>query len=172
MSQVIVLNVDFTLINTVSVKRALAYLEKGKAEIVKSTGRLIRSSKRVVEEPRVVRFLYAIKAMYKAGVSWSKANVHIRDRYVCQYCGTKLTRATATIDHIIPQDRNGRNTFENTVSSCFPCNNHKQNRTPSEANMTFFKKGYHPYRPSVMEFYLIKIKDEGLEQVLTELGVY
>jgi len=172
MSQVIVLNVDFTLINTVSVKRALSYLDKGKAEIIKSTGKFIRAGRISIPEPRVVRFLYGIKAMYKAGVSWSKSSVHIRDNYICQYCGVKLARAQATVDHIIPQDRGGKDTFENTVCSCFPCNNKKQNRTPSEANMSFIRRGSQPYRPTVMEFYLRRVKDEGLEKVLADLGVY
>ena len=54
-----------------------------------------------------------------------KRNLLIRDNFRCQYCDTKLTIGTCTVDHVIPRVRGGLNTLENTVSCCKVCNNIK-----------------------------------------------
>ncbi len=65
----------------------------------------------------------------------TKANVLRRDRYVCQYCGTNVSKSSGTIDHILPQSRGGKNTWTNLTTSCYKCNCKKGNRTPKEAGM-------------------------------------
>lgn len=162
MSQVIVLNGDGQIMNTVSVNDALKYIYLGKVKVIK-----------VIENiPRVVQWLKVIVAMHKAGVHWTRRNVHVRDKFTCQYCGVKILSKKVTVDHIMPRSRGGKNSFENTVCCCFKCNNKKGDRTPNEAGMSFFKRGFRPYKPSVMEFYMMKFKADGLEQTLVELGVY
>lgn len=85
-----------------------------------------------------------------------------RDDMQCAYCGgdvkalkldkiapgerKKARSAVATKDHIIPQSRNGGDTWDNLVTACAPCNSHKADRTPDEANMPLLRKPYKPNR--------------------------
>ena len=63
----------------------------------------------------------------KAYVRYSKQSVFLRDGYVCQYCGTSVTRSTATLDHVVPTSLGGKSTWENSTTSCGPCNSNKGN---------------------------------------------
>jgi 5-methylcytosine-specific restriction endonuclease McrA len=54
-----------------------------------------------------------------------------RDKNACGYCG----KHADTIDHIFPKSRGGKDTWENLISACVPCNQRKRNRTPEEAQM-------------------------------------
>ena len=93
----------------------------------------------------------------------------VRDEYTCQYCGDKLGKKSCTVDHIIPKSQGGKNKWENTVTCCFDCNNKKDRHLPSECGMVLLKK---PLTPTIMSFILLKIKSEGLEGILKELGIY
>src|SRR5688572_7834499 len=48
-----------------------------------------------------------------------------RDNGTCQYTGKKLTRAEANIDHVIPKDQGGQDTWENMVICHVPVNSFK-----------------------------------------------
>ena len=63
----------------------------------------------------------------KVGVRYSKQNVFLRDGYMCQYCGTDVTRNTATLDHVLPVSLGGKSTYENSVCACGTCNANKGN---------------------------------------------
>lgn len=68
-------------------------------------------------------------------VKFTRQNVFERDRFTCQYCGVAFDHQSLNIDHVIPRDKGGRNTWENVVCSCIPCNTRKANRLPSEIKM-------------------------------------
>jgi 5-methylcytosine-specific restriction endonuclease McrA len=104
--------------------------------------------------------------IYKNRVPYSKRNIMIRDKNMCCYCGSNRN---LTIDHVIPLSRGGKTSFDNCVTACFRCNNKKNNRTPSEANMFLRKK---PHTPTISEFFMIKMKNLGVDKYLKELGVY
>ena len=55
----------------------------------------------------------------------TRRNIMIRDRFCCQYCGCKRN---LTIDHVHPQSKGGRNTWENLVTACMACNQKKGSR--------------------------------------------
>jgi 5-methylcytosine-specific restriction endonuclease McrA len=74
------------------------------------------------------------------GLRWSPGNVHRRDNYICGYTGRKLTRARATVDHIIPRDKGGKDTWENTVTCDREVNQRKANKTPEEAGLKLLVK--------------------------------
>jgi 5-methylcytosine-specific restriction endonuclease McrA len=46
-------------------------------------------------------------------------------RYRCAYCNRKLTRKTASADHVVPLGRGGTNWIANIVPSCLSCNQRK-----------------------------------------------
>lgn len=56
-----------------------------------------------------------------------------RDKYVCHYCGEKVTPENATLDHLTPQHMGGKHTKENLITSCLICNSIKSGKTYEEA---------------------------------------
>jgi len=52
----------------------------------------------------------------------NRMKVFDRDSYRCTYCGAKLTRFSATLDHIQPVSRGGGNSFDNLTTACLHCN--------------------------------------------------
>lgn len=167
MDRVIILNGDYTFLNTVDWKRALCLIMKGKTEVLKYAKDVIRRADgSVIRLPLVMKLIKVIRLIYKNKVPFTKKNILVRDGYKCQYCGSNRE---LTIDHVIPSSRGGKNSFENCITACKPCNNKKSNRTPREANMFFRKQ---PTAPTISEFFRIKMKSVGMEEYLKELGVY
>jgi uncharacterized protein YacL (UPF0231 family) len=56
-----------------------------------------------------------------------------RDKWICYYCGEKVTEENATLDHLIPQSKGGKHTKDNLKTSCFICNSIKSGKTYEEA---------------------------------------
>lgn len=167
MNRTIVLNGDYSFLNTISWRRALCLLLKGKAEALKYTDRVVHCADgSEIKIPLVMRLIKVIRMIYKNRVPYTKRNVMVRDNYTCCYCGS---HEDLTIDHIIPESRGGETSFENCITACFPCNNKKNNRTPREATMFLNKV---PYAPTIAEFFIIKMKNLGLDEFLKEIGVY
>lgn len=67
----------------------------------------------------------------------TRISIFKRDQMTCQYCGKK---SRITIDHVVPTSRGGKNTWENMVAACFPCNNKKGGRTPEEAGLSLIRQ--------------------------------
>lgn len=72
------------------------------------------------------------KVHYKTMVFPSKKNIFIRDNFICQFTGKRLTKAELSVDHVIPTSRGGLNTWENMVTCDRQLNSVKSNRTPEE----------------------------------------
>lgn len=162
----IVLQNDFQILGTTSWKRAVTLVCSDKAEVIHYSDVQLHPK---MNYPLVIRLIKAIRNLWKKEVPWNRTNIHIRDEYTCQYCGEKITnKREATLDHIIPRSRGGKNTWANLVTSCFDCNNIKADRLPSEAKMSLIRK---PWKPTIMEFVIIKVRTEGLENILKDLGL-
>ena len=76
-----------------------------------------------------------------------------RDRQVCAYCGARFHVDEMTREHIVPTSRGGLDSWMNCISACRPCNGHKGNRLPEEANMSLL---YLPYVPSLHEDMILR----------------
>jgi CRISPR/Cas system Type II protein with McrA/HNH and RuvC-like nuclease domain len=50
---------------------------------------------------------------------------------LCFYCQQPMPLKSATIDHLVPAGRGGRDVFENYVAACQLCNNAKGHRLPT-----------------------------------------
>jgi 5-methylcytosine-specific restriction endonuclease McrA len=167
MERCIVLNGDFSFLNTIDWKRAVCLVVSGKTEVLKYSNTVLHTvNGAIMNIPLVIRLMKVIRNIYKSHVPFTKKNVMVRDQYQCMYCGDKND---LTIDHIIPTSRGGKNTFENCTTACKPCNNKKGNRIPSEAKMYLHKQ---PNSPTISEFFRMKMKQMGLDKFLVELGVY
>jgi hypothetical protein len=134
MTAVLVLNATYEPISYARLNRAVALVLAGKAVIDEHVpGKVLRHQNGELPYPRLIRLLQFVKVPIRYGpATWSKAGVLKRDNHKCGYCG----RTATTIDHIHPQSRGGKNTWENTIGACLRCNGKKRDRTPKEARMT------------------------------------
>lgn len=144
MSLALVLNASFEPLNAVSSQRAVQLVLAGRAEIVQEGDTVWRSSRLSVRVPLVIRLLRYVKVPYRTALALSRRAVFERDGNRCAYCGREFGRADLTLDHVIPRSRGGRNSFDNVVTACGPCNFRKADRTPLEAKMQL---RFEPFAP-------------------------
>lgn len=139
--QVLVLNQNYEPLNITNMRRAVALLHLGKAEVVETCDRPLRSARSLTQAPSVVRLAYYVRRPYPQ-LRVSRKGIFARDNHQCQYCGE--TNLPLTLDHVVPISRGGTHEWTNLVTCCVTCNNQKGNRTPHEARMDFIQQ---PYRP-------------------------
>lgn len=167
MERVILLNGDYTFLNTISWKRAICLWVKGKTEVLKYGEKALKlANGSFMKMPSVMRLVKIIRGIYKSRVPYTKKNVMIRDGFECAYCGSK---SDLTIDHVIPKTKGGKTSFENCVTACRPCNLKKGSKTPNEANMYLKRQ---PVCPTISEFFRIRMKQLDIDNYLKEIGVY
>ena len=66
-----------------------------------------------------------IKQMRKRLTEAAKKQIYIRDKFECQYCGSK---ENLEIDHIIPLSKGGTNEDDNLITCCHNCNKLKSDK--------------------------------------------
>jgi 5-methylcytosine-specific restriction endonuclease McrA len=69
----------------------------------------------------------------------SREAIFARDRGICQYTGEHVGK-NGNLDHVVPRDRGGRDSFENLVWSKKEINSLKANRLPHEAGLRLLRK--------------------------------
>jgi 5-methylcytosine-specific restriction endonuclease McrA len=60
-------------------------------------------------------------------VAFTRFNVFLRDRFICQYCGEAFASPALTFEHVIPRSHGARTTWCNIVMACIQCNTGKAN---------------------------------------------
>ena len=124
----LVLNAGYEPLAVVPFRRAIALVLAGKAVMLVADDLPVRSAARTVPRPAVVVLTRYVRVPYQRRVPVSRRGVLRRDGHRCAYCG----RAASTVDHVLPRSRGGRDTWENLVAACLPCNGRKGDRTPAE----------------------------------------
>lgn len=131
----------------VSLRKAVNMVHRGVAKVhtVRPGGNIGPFERPAAVE--LVTYIFA-KWIYKntGRTLYSKTGVLRRDKYQCGYCG----RSATTVDHVIPQCQGGESIWENTIASCWSCNQFKAGRTPAQAKM---RLQWLPKVPSVDEAY-------------------
>ena len=159
---VLLLNADYSFLNTINVKRSLSLWAKGKAKILKSNGKMIHPELNITQ-PEVVMLKDYIHVPYNCRqLKLTREAIVLRDNSICQYSGRRLKKSEIEIDHVIPRSRGGKNTWENLVCSSQEMNNIKGNRTPEEAGMALLRK---PFKPSLNDL-LENIRKEEWSEYL------
>jgi ribosomal protein L32 len=132
---VLVLNSSYEPINLTNWRRAVVLLMKNKAQVLSN---------------RVIRLLNYVKIpMTKIMANKpSRSSIYKRDHNICQYCGS--TR-NLTIDHVIPKSRGGKDTWENLVTACYPCNIKKGSKLLSETTLTLSKLPSRPFNKIMLD---------------------
>jgi len=132
----LILNASFEPIRISSCRRALTLLAKDAAVIEEHHGVEVYPG---IFLPSVIRLKHYRRIPVRISVLTRK-NLYMRDRHKCQYCGEVFSPRELTLDHIQPESRGGRYSWENLVSCCVTCNRKKADRTPEEAGMTLLHK--------------------------------
>jgi len=72
-----------------------------------------------------------------------------RDSHVCLYCGETFGYCDLSRDHVTPVIQGGQDIWNNVVTACRRCNNHKAGRTPEQAAMELLAV---PFIPTHAEY--------------------
>lgn len=154
----VVLNSTYEPIAVVTSKRALILILEGKAIVVEEHPTMVvRSPSTTLKVPIMVALKQFVRGrkIYKTAAVLTQRNLFIRDNYTCQYCSRHRSQFRhsefLTRDHIIPECRSGRDTWENLVTACSTCNNKKADYDLNEVNMKLLKK---PNVPTLFELWM------------------
>ncbi|MBI1757105.1 MAG: HNH endonuclease [Fimbriimonas ginsengisoli] len=144
--EVLVLNNNYEPLNVCNLRRAVALVLVGKAEMIldRETPLLTGSGFRAA--PSVLKMRYLVRRPMPE-LRLSRHSVLARDGYTCQYCGAKGRELT--IDHVVPKWAGGPHAWENLVACCRRCNLKKGDKTPQQAHMQIVRK---PKRPNFVPY--------------------
>lgn len=78
-----------------------------------------------------------------------------RDAFLCMYCGNHFLARDLSRDHIKPISKGGQDHWQNVVTACKRCNNHKAGQTPEQANMELLAV---PFIPTHAEYVYLQGK--------------
>jgi 5-methylcytosine-specific restriction endonuclease McrA len=156
-SNVLILNQNYEPLSVCSARRAFLLVYLGKAELIeKSDGYKIRSVAASYAVPSVVRLDRYVRSPRKK-ILLTRKNIIIRDNHTCCYCGAN--KGPMTVDHVIPKNMGGNDSWENLVCACDRCNNLKGDRTPAQASMGLLRR---PTRPNHITYIqrFVGVRDE------------
>ena len=136
---VLVLNASYEPINVCAARRAIVLVLKGVAMTEEVNGHQLHSARLAIRVPSVIRLLEYRRIPHQSR-ALSRKNILLRDRNICQYCGTVLSSNDLTLDHVLPRSRGGASTWENLVACCHVCNRKKGSRLPVEAGMKLLRE--------------------------------
>ena len=141
----LVLNADFRPLSYFplslwSWQDAIKAVFLARVNIVSEYERVVRSPSLTMHLPSVIALKTYIPMTRRP--AFTRFNVFLRDRFVCQYCATALPAPDLTFDHVVPRSRGGRTTWTNVVTACTVCNLRKGNKLARESRI-------HPRREPV-----------------------
>ena len=85
-----------------------------------------------------------------------------RDAHLCMYCGYRFPARELSRDHVKPMSMNGTDAWNNVVTACKRCNNHKAGRTPEQAGMELLAV---PFIPTHAEYIYLQGKRVMADQM-------
>ncbi len=164
--ETLVLNKGWIPMHKIPWQRAMVLAFLGKVEILQEHDRTVHTNSlgKETKAPKVIRLLsFNSIPKHNRILPLTKRNLYNRDGGVCGYCLVSLSTNSATVDHVIPTSRGGKNHWENVVLSCKRCNTKKDNKTPREAGMPI--KIRPPYTPSQRDRWItdydVRIGEDG-----------
>ena len=142
--KVLLLNQSYQPLMTLGAKRAIILSFTEKVEVLEIYKEQVRSINLSIFLPSVIRLKDYVR-FNKKKIPLNRRNILKRDSYVCQYCNSK--GKFMTVDHILPKDKGGCDSWENLVAACVPCNTKKGNKLLKDINMILLRK---PKAPSFL----------------------
>ena len=147
-------------VRIVSWQKAMILVLTNRAEIVEEyPDKQIRTVSQKYNLPRIIKLFARHKN--NQHVKFTRFNLFLRDNFQCQYCADKFPLHKLTFDHVIPQSKGGKTTWENVVACCHPCNLKKGSKTPEQVGMRLLRQ---PKQPSWSVQLCLKIRrDDPVE---------
>ncbi|MEE9166903.1 MAG: HNH endonuclease [Candidatus Neomarinimicrobiota bacterium] len=152
--EVLVLNQNYQPHLICTAKRAICLIYLGKVEVIENYRDFVHSPRMRLSLPSVIKLQKYIR-MTGNDIVLSRKNILKRDQHQCQYCGRRSV--PMTIDHVIPKERGGKDTWDNLVCCCHVCNRKKGNRSPDEAKIILLRR---PRKPSRIHYIRQFVKKE------------
>ena len=172
----LVINSNFQAVDVATWERAITLLFQGHAQAVDSDLRtydfadwvelsammkdnpngFVNSPNVKVAIPAVIR-LTQYSQLPKNEVVFTKRNLMEHYGYRCCYCGKKFAPKDLNFDHVVPRCKGGKTDWTNIVTSCFPCNSKKADRTPKEAGMKLLKQPSKPKHQPVFKRLVVSL---------------
>ncbi len=149
--EVLVLNANYEPLNVCTLRRAMALVLLGKAEVLHHREAPLRTVRGDSKAPSILKMRYTVRRPMPE-LRLSRHSILARDNYVCQYCGIK--GKDLTIDHVVPRWAGGPHTWDNLVACCRRCNLKKGDKTPQQAHMKLARK---PKRPHFVPYLSLPI---------------
>jgi CRISPR/Cas system Type II protein with McrA/HNH and RuvC-like nuclease domain len=128
----LVLDSSYMARSIINTDRAFVISYKGNADIIKEHPESFKlvNPELDIKKPSIIKVYQYVKQNINK-VPLTRENVFKRDNYECVYCGCD-NRKTLTLDHVIPQSRGGKDSWDNLVTACKKCNSEKSNLTLEE----------------------------------------
>jgi 5-methylcytosine-specific restriction endonuclease McrA len=140
--EVLLLNSNYEPLNVCNMRRAMALLLLGKAEVLQGREAPLATIRGNLTAPSVLKMRYQVRRPMPQ-LRLSRHSVLARDNYTCQYCG--IRNKELTIDHVIPRWAGGPHTWDNLVACCRRCNLKKGDKTPQQAHMKLARRPKRPH---------------------------
>ena len=154
--KVLVLNQSYEPLMIINAKRAIVLVIKDKVEMLEKYRECIHSISNTFDLPSVVKLNFYVHIKYK-DIILTRKNLLKRDDNRCQYCNKN--KYPLTIDHVVPKDRGGKDTWENLVAACRKCNTKKGNSLLKNIDMQLLKKPRKPSKIFHLQSYVNKNQD-------------
>lgn len=103
----------------------------------------INTSRLQIRVPTIIIAANFNKVIMKR-MQMTKTNIYARDGGKCQYSGENISKHRATIDHVIPRNRGGKNTWTNVVLCRDDINHKKGDKTNLEAGLKLLRQPTEP----------------------------
>lgn len=175
-SMALVINSNFQAVDVATWERAISLIFQGHAQAVDSELRtydfddwvalssmmkenangFVNSPNLKIAIPAVIR-LTQYGQMPKNEVVFTKRNLMEHYGHRCCYCGKKFAPKELNFDHVIPRCKGGKTDWTNIVTSCFPCNSKKADRTPKEAGMKLLRQPSKPKHQPVFKRLVVSL---------------
>lgn len=131
----------------VSWKKAITLWSLDRAIIIAEyEDHIVRSPRFSMRIPSIIQCIdqRVMPRNFTNRLPFNRRNIFARDHGQCVYCGVKVSMSSFTLDHVVPKSHGGDMTWENIVSSCSACNNHKGNKRWKKGELKMIQEPYVP----------------------------
>ena len=140
-NKVLLLNNSYEPISIITAKKAVIMYFLDKVDVVKKSKIVINSLYLKFNIPEVIKLKNYIYIKHSK-IPLTRKNILKRDNNTCQYCGK--SKSEITIDHVLPKDKGGNDSWNNLVVACKRCNIIKRNYLLKDIDMKLIRKPFEP----------------------------
>ena len=140
-NKVLLLNNSYEPISVITAKKAVIMYFLDKVDVVKKSKIVINSLYLKFNIPEVIKLKNYIYIKHSK-IPLTRKNILKRDNNTCQYCGK--SKSEITIDHVLPKDKGGNDSWNNLVVACKRCNIIKRNYLLKDIDMKLIRKPFEP----------------------------